>query len=128
METIHVAITDDESLFRKGLVMLIEDEEDIEVVFEAENGQALLDQLQNADRLPDVILLDLQMPVLNGVETTKRLQKEFPDIKIVILTTHYNKGFIINMIELGAASYLPKNTEPDVMMSTLREVASRGFY
>ena len=108
--------------------MLLEDDEDISVLFDAENGQDLLDQLKTANPLPQAILLDLQMPVLNGVETTKRLQKEYPDIRIIILTTHYNKGFIINMIELGAASYLPKNTEPEEMAKTIREVVSKGFY
>jgi len=128
MSFIPIAITDDESLFRNGLKMLLEDDEDISVLFDAENGQDLLDQLKTASPLPQAILLDLQMPVLNGVETTKRLQKEYPDIRIIILTTHYNKGFIINMIELGAASYLPKNTEPDEMAKTIREVVSKGFY
>lgn len=128
MSSIPIAITDDEALFREGLKMIIEDDEAISVLFDAPNGQALLDQLKTAPVLPKAILLDLQMPVLNGVETTKRLQKEYPEIKIVILTTHYNKGFIINMIELGAASYLPKNTEPDEMVKTIREVVNKGFY
>lgn len=128
MSSIHLAITDDEALFRKGLIMIVEDYDDIEFTFEASNGQELLDHLKTVDKLPEVLLLDLQMPVLNGVETTKALQKEFPDIRIIILTTHYNKGFIINMIELGAASYLPKNTEPEDMVKTIREVAAKGFY
>ncbi|MEM8908981.1 MAG: response regulator transcription factor, partial [Bacteroidota bacterium] len=81
MSVITIAITDDEVLFRKGLSVLIDDYEDIEVSFLAENGQHLLDQLRTTERLPDALLLDLQMPVLNGVETTKLLQKEFPEIK-----------------------------------------------
>lgn len=128
MNTLQIAITDDEALFRKGLAMIIDDFEQASVCLQAEDGQHLLDQLRSAEILPDILLLDLQMPKLNGIETTKVLQKEFPSIKIIILTTHFSKGFIINMIELGAASYLPKNTEPEVMEHTIRNVAEKGFY
>ena len=125
---LKIAIVDDEILFRKGLSMLVNDFEQMEVCMEAADGQDLIDQLAIAAFLPDVLLLDLQMPRLNGIETTKILQSEFPNIKIIILTTHFSKGFIINMIELGAASYLPKNTEPETMEHTIRNVAEKGFY
>ena len=125
---LQLAITDDEVLFRKGLAMIINDFEGMEILLEAEDGQDLMNQLDKAAALPEILLLDLQMPNLNGIDTTKLLQAKYPDIKIIILTTHFSKGFIINMIELGAASYLPKNTEPEDMENTIRNVAEKGFY
>jgi len=128
----NIAITDDEALFRAGLKMIVEDIEDMSVLFEAENGQVLLDKLldrkTNGLPLPDLLLLDLQMPVLNGIETAKQLQEKYPDIKFIVLSTHFSKAFIINMIEIGASSYLPKNTRPDVMEKTIEMVAEKGFY
>ncbi|MEL6637831.1 MAG: response regulator transcription factor [Bacteroidota bacterium] len=125
--SIHLGIVDDELLFRKGLRALISEREEIEVILEAGNGQELLDQLREGP-IPDVLLLDLNMPVLSGVETTKALQKSHPEIRIIILTTHYSKGFIVKMIELGAASYLPKNSEPEEVAETVLTVAAKGFY
>lgn len=132
MTTTKIAITDDETLFRKGLSMIIEDMDNMEVLLEAGHGQDLLNQLEDrtskAQDLPDIALLDLQMPVLNGIETAKRLQANYPDIKIIVLSTHFNKAFILNMIELGAASYLAKNTNPEEMEMTIQNVAEKGFH
>ncbi|MEL6867712.1 MAG: response regulator transcription factor [Bacteroidota bacterium] len=128
MTKIRMAIVDDEALFRKGMRLLLDEYEDIEILFTAEHGQDLLDQLEKREDQPDLVLMDLQMPVMNGVDCTKALQKQFPDLRIVILTTHYSKSFIINMIELGAASYLPKDSDPEDVILTLREVMNKGFY
>lgn len=132
MEITKVAITDDETLFRKGLKGILEDIEGIEVIMEAGNGQELLDQLHartvNNEPLPKLLLLDLQMPVLNGIETAKRLQKEFPDISFIVLSTHFNKAFVLNMIEMGASSYIPKNADPDDMEDTILKVIEKGFH
>ena len=98
-EKIKIAIADDEELFRKGMKFLLEKTQGMEVLFEAENGQELIDQLNNSEEVPSIILMDLKMPVLNGVETTKIIHKEFPDIKIIALTGFSGKSFIINMID-----------------------------
>lgn len=127
MTPINIAITDDATLFRKGLRLLLEDYDDIKVVLEANNGQDLLDKLTSTT-LPDVLLLDLQMPILNGVDTAKILKERYPEIKIIILSTHYSKAFIINMIEVGASAYLPKDTAPDEVTLTIRNVHNNGFY
>lgn len=124
---IRIAIADDEALFRKGLQYLIENFEEIEVVLEADNGQHLLDQLAVADVPPDVLLLDMNMPEMNGVEAAKALQKQYPSIRIIVLSTYYSKKFIINMIELGASSYLPKNSLPEEVERTIREVYEKSF-
>ncbi|MDP5170073.1 MAG: response regulator transcription factor [Bacteroidia bacterium] len=124
---IRVAITDDETLFRKGIRGLVEGFEGVEVSIEAIHGQDLLDQLTQASHLPDVALLDLNMPEMNGVETAKALQERFPDIRVIILSSYFSKAFIINMIELGASGYLPKNSLPVDVERTIREVAEKGF-
>lgn len=124
---IQIAITDDATLFRKGLNLLLEDYDDIEVIMEAENGQVLLDKLAT-EKHPDIVILDLQMPVLDGVATAKILKEKHPDIRIIILSTHYSKAFIINMIEIGASAYLPKNAEPETFAKTIRNVYENGFH
>ena len=125
---INIGIADDEALFRKGLKLLLEDFNDIKVILEAENGEDLLDRLGTAAAHPEILLLDLKMPRLNGIETAKILREKYQDIKIIILSTHYSKAFIINMIEIGAASYLPKNTVPEEVAATVRAVADKGFF
>ena len=127
MEKIQISITDDATLFRKGLRLLLEDYDDLEVIMEAENGQDLLDKLVD-EKQPDIVILDLQMPVLNGIDTSNILKEKYPNIKIIILSTHYSKAFILNMIELGASAYLPKNAEPDVFTKTIRNVYKNGFH
>ncbi|MEO0895596.1 MAG: response regulator transcription factor [Bacteroidota bacterium] len=124
---IRVAITDDEMLFRLGMKQLLEDFDNIQVVMQAENGKDLLNQLEQVQQMPDILLLDLNMPEMNGIEVSKVLQKDYPDIKIIILSTHISKAFILNMIELGASSYLPKNSLPEQVETTVREVDRKGF-
>lgn len=127
MSTLTIAIADDEALFRKGLKLLIEDFDGLEVILDAEHGQHLLDQLAT-DLLPDILLLDLKMPVLNGIETAKILREKYPSIKIIVLSTHFSKAFILNMIELGASAYLPKNSSPEEVVETIRAVNNKGFH
>lgn len=124
---IQVALADDEALFRKGMKLLLEDYEGISVILEAQDGAQLLQFLQQSPALPDVLLLDMKMPNLNGVDTAKALQEHFPGIKIIVLSTYFSKAFIVNMIELGAGSYLPKNANPDEVVATIREVYNNGF-
>ncbi|MCB0575684.1 MAG: response regulator transcription factor [Saprospiraceae bacterium] len=124
---IRIAIADDEALFRKGILMLLEDEADFEIVFEAEDGQHLLEQLKAQDPLPDILLLDLNMPRLSGIEAAKTIREQFPELKFIVLSTFFSKAFIINMIEIGAASYLAKNATPEEMKATIREVHEKGF-
>ena len=128
MEHIKIAIADDEKLFREGLKLVIDSLPDIDILIEAANGQELLDQLDDHNDLPDVLLLDMQMPVMDGVKTTQSLHKRYPSIHIIILSTHFKKSFILNMIEMGASSYLGKDTDPDELSKTIREVVKNGFY
>ena len=124
---IQIAIADDEQLFRSGISFLLQKEPQFQILFEAENGQELIDNL-DSNNLPDVILMDLKMPVLNGVESTKYIHKKYPDIKIIALTSYDGKSFITNMINVGASSYLLKNTTPKEVVHTIKEVHDKGFY
>ncbi len=125
---IKIVIADDEQLFRKGIRFLLERESNFEILFEAEDGQQLVDLLKESEAIPDIILMDLKMPNLNGVEATKIIHKEYPDIKIIALTSYGGKSFIINMIDVGASSYLLKNTAPKEVVFTIKEVFEKGFY
>ncbi|MBI1224282.1 MAG: response regulator [Bacteroidetes bacterium] len=123
---IKLAIADDEALFRKGLIMLLAGDE-IEIAFEATDGEHLLEQLKNAETLPDILLLDLNMPKLNGVDAAKYIHEHYPSLKFIVLSTYFSKAFITNMLEIGAAAYLAKNSSPEEMKKTISEVYTNGF-
>lgn len=124
----RIVLTDDEALFRKGLSRILSDCDGCEVLFEAEHGIDLLAKLKTATVHPHVILLDMQMPEMDGVDTLKALQKKYPDIKVIILTSHYNATLIVKMLELGASAFMAKNTNPDEVVETIRSVTDKGFH
>lgn len=125
---IKIILADDEALFRNGISFLLQREKEIEVIFEAENGIELLDFLREGTGIPDIIIMDLKMPGLNGVEATRIITDEFPGIKIIALTSYNTRTFIANMINIGAVSYLVKNTTPQNLLNTIREVMDKGFH
>jgi len=127
-EIIKIVLADDEVLFRKGISFLLDREPNIEVIFEASNGVELIDFLKSNSPKPDIIIMDLKMPLLNGIEATKIIHKDFSDIKIIALTSYDSKSFIANMIDVGAVSYLVKNATPPELFLTINEVATKGFY
>ncbi|GAB5399854.1 MAG: two-component system response regulator YxJL [Aureisphaera sp.] len=128
MDPIKIAIADDEALFRKGMKLLLNGYEGISVELEAENGVDLLQKLKSTGQLPDILLLDLKMPEMNGIEVAKVIRTEYPNIKIIVLSTHFSRAFIINMIELSAVAYLPKNSQPQEVAETIQAVFSKGFH
>ncbi|SHI98119.1 response regulator transcription factor [Flavobacterium terrae] len=125
---IKIILADDEVLFRKGISFLLEREENFEIIFEVSNGKELVSFLRESTIHPDIIMMDLKMPLLNGVEATRIIMEEFPEVKIIALTSYDSKSFIANMINIGAASYLVKNTTPLVMIKTINEVYQKGVY
>jgi DNA-binding NarL/FixJ family response regulator len=127
-KTIKIILVDDEVLFRKGISFLLTREKNIEVLFEASNGLELMEFLKADNPKPDIIIMDLKMPFLNGIEATKIIRRDFPDIKIIALTSYDSKSFIANMVDVGAVSYLVKNTTPQELFATINEVAEKGFY
>ena len=128
-KTIKIILVDDEILFRKGISFLLGREPNIDIIFEASNGDELISFLQNnKNNHPDIIIMDLKMPGINGVEATKIIHVEFPKLKIIALTSYDSKSFVANMIDVGAVSYLIKNATPQELITTINEVAEKGFY
>lgn len=127
-ENIKIIVADDELLFRKGIVFMLQRENNIEIIYEAADGEELIGYLNDNFAQPDIILMDLNMPNVNGVEATKTIRRDFPDIKIIALTSYNTPLFIANMIQEGASSYLIKNAHPNEMIKTINEVAEKGFY
>ncbi|QXP60341.1 response regulator transcription factor [Olleya sp. HaHaR_3_96] len=127
-DKIKIALADDELLFRQGLKAILETNEAIDVLFDVENGEYLIQELRTPKTLPEIVITDLKMPELNGIEVTKLIKKEFPDIKVIALTSYFSKPFILNMISIGAVAYLAKNSTPALMIKTIEEVAAKGFY
>lgn len=125
---INLVLADDEVLFRKGISFLLQREPNFNIVFEANDGQELVDYLKSAETLPDIVITDLKMPNLNGVETTKILHSDFPSLKVIALTSYNTPSFISNMIQVGAVSYIVKNASPEEVVHTINEVFEKGFY
>lgn len=130
METknINIAIADDQVLFRKGLVSILEREPDFNFLFEADNGQMLLDFLSSTEILPDIIILDLSMPVLNGVDAMKIIHKNYPGIKVIVLSVYSENRFVTHLLDLGISGYLFKNAEPDEVKSAIRHVLEKELF
>lgn len=128
MEKIRLAITDDQLLFRKGLAALIQGTKDIQLVAEGENGKELLDKIRGLAIPPDVALIDMNMPVMSGAELNEILRKEYPGMKVLVLSVHDQERFISRMIEAGASGYLAKNTEVEELLTAIRKVHETGFY
>jgi two-component system NarL family response regulator len=119
-EQIRVMLVDDHPAFRTGLAALIENEPDLKVVAEAGNGADALQSYQ--DRLPDVVLMDLRLPGMGGVETTMAIRKQFPEARVIILTTFDTDEDIYRAIQSGAKSYLLKDTPNVELAATIRAV------
>ena len=126
MEKIKVAIADDHALMRKGVSALLQKFDNVEVVFEAVDGIDLLEKI--GKQSIHVVLLDLRMPRLNGFDTLVRAKKEYPHVKIIILSLYQDAEIIIKGVESGANGYLLKDTEPEQLYATIKMVMEEGYY
>lgn len=126
MGIIKVAIADDHKIFRKGVVLSLRPYTNIKFVLEAENGEELIKNIPGNE--PDVILMDLRMPGKDGIETTKIISKQYPQIKIVILTMYEDERFVYHLMENGANGYLLKNAEPQEIRRAIMDVYEKGYY
>lgn len=122
-----VAIAEDQALFRKAMVALINTFANYQVVEEADNGKALIEKL-NENHLPDIFLLDLRMPEFNGIQTTEYFRDINDDVKIIIISAHDDPDIIVHMYELGVNAYLDKNADPEEVLKALDEVYENGHY
>jgi DNA-binding NarL/FixJ family response regulator len=126
MEVIKVAIADDHKIFRKGVILSLRPFTNIKFVLEASNGEELLNQLPVAE--PDVILMDLRMPVKDGIETTKQISKDYPHIHVIVLSMYEDERFVSHLMENGAQGYLLKNAEPQEIRKAIMDVFEKGYY
>ncbi|WP_276368439.1 response regulator transcription factor [Chryseolinea sp. H1M3-3] len=126
MKKLKVYIADDHTLFRKAMVNLLRSFDRISDVKDAENGKELLTLIKN--EVPDVAIVDLQMPIMDGTETSTQIVQKYPEVKIIILTMHDSNKFILHMMDLGVHAFLLKNTEPDELERAIYAVADKDFY
>lgn len=125
---IKIALIDDEILFRKSIIFLLGKEENIEIVFDGKDGYELLDYLKKGENIPDIVITDIRMPGLDGLDTTLKLTREYPDIKIIALTNFQSERFIDQMITYGVSSYILKDTEPEEVIYIINQVDRYGIY
>jgi len=126
MAIVKYAIADDHKIFRQGLRFALADDHRLKLVGEAEDGIMLLQLIEK--QKPDVILLDLKMPDMDGIEATKKIRAAYPEIKILMLTSYDDEQFILHLLELGANGYLLKNAEPDEIKKAIHSVYSNDYY
>jgi len=128
MKKYNIVIADDHKLFRKGIIALLEDFDFIGEIGEASNGAELLDLLAKMENLPHVVLLDLRMPVMDGVEAQQQIKILYPDIKVIILTMEDDEQYILHLISAGVNGYLLKNADPEEMETAILKVIDKGYY
>jgi len=124
---IQVAVTDDHALLRNALARLVNTLEGYSVLFEADNGKDLRAKIMQ-HLIPDIVLLDVNMPEIDGFESTKWLQKNYPHIKVLVLSMMSDEGTIIKMFRLGAKGYLLKNTEPAELKLAMDAIIDKNVY
>lgn len=122
-----IALVDDHALLRNGLASLIESFDGYSVLFQADNGKDFIQQLQ-ADTMPDIILLDITMPEMNGFETASWIRQNAPSIKILVLSMMDNDEIVISMLKAGARGYILKDSKPAVFKQALDNIRDSGFF
>jgi len=123
---IRIALVDDQKLFRGGLKMILSDRSDFEVVFEADNGKKFFERL--AFEPVDIVILDVEMPVMDGIETLKIIQERHSDLKVIMLTMHDSDRLINHLMQLGANGFLLKDENPEVVLTAVARVSQEGIF
>lgn len=111
---------------RKSFIALLKEDESFEIIGEGSNGKELLDLLKS--NLPDIVLLDIEMPVMNGVEALEIINKRFPELKVIMLSMHAGPAFISELMARGARAFLPKNCDAETFFEAIHVVHSEGYY
>lgn len=126
MKSIRVILADDHTLVRAGIRALLERLPGVEVVGEASDGREVMDLVKVHQ--PDVVLMDIGMPGLNGLEATKRMVREFPSVRVIILSMHHNDEYVWRALKVGAAGYLPKKSATAELKTALHQVVNDEVY
>ena len=126
MSKINIAIADDYKIFREGVKKCIAGDKSLLVIQEADNGEDLINAFNVL--LPDVVIMDLKMPIMDGMEATQIIRKKYPSVKVLVVTMYDDDKFIIHLMEIGANGYLLKNAEPDEIRKAIYAVHENGYY
>lgn len=122
----RILIVDDHEVVRAGMRMLLESADDFEVVGEAGNGQEALDFVQNQD--VDIIIMDVTMPEMNGVEATKRIKEAKPDVRVLALTIHEGEDYFFQMLQAGASGYVPKRAASEILIEAIYHIGQGNVF
>ena len=125
-KAIKVIIADDHALFRAGVKTALSIKKDVELIAEADNGMQLLNMLKHVE--PDVILLDIQMPIMDGIATLPEIRKLYPHVKVIILSMHNDHSMISKLMEIGANSYLTKNSDSENIYNAIKTCYEQEFF
>jgi DNA-binding NarL/FixJ family response regulator len=123
---IHIGIADDHKLLRQGIISLLSEYENLNVIVDVSNGKELMEALKKSK--PSVILLDIEMPVMNGKEALEKIIAKYPEVKVIMMSMHFNDSYIIEFIQNGARGFLPKNCDIDKIVDAIHAVHEVGYY
>jgi len=126
MNRTKVLIADDHTIMRKGLISILKNEVDVQVIGEAQDGREAVEKTHHLN--PDIVIMDITMPNLNGIEATRQIKKEFPDVDVLILTMHTTAEYILQILHAGASGYLVKQTADTELISAIHAVAKGESY
>ncbi|HTP09072.1 MAG TPA: response regulator transcription factor [Anaerolineae bacterium] len=124
--TIRVLLVDDHAVVRTGLHMLLGQEDDIEIVGEAGSGREALNSTEQLH--PNLVLIDIGLPDMTGIEVTRQIKQQWPDVAVVALTIHEDEEYFFQMLQAGANGYVPKRAAPEELLTALRTAAEGGVY
>lgn len=127
-EKIRIALVDDQRLFRQSLAAVLQSYDAYELVLEAEDGDDCLRQLTALEVPPDVLLMDMEMPGVNGIELNEKVHEMYPHVKVLVLSVYNREKLISRMINAGASGYLEKNCDREELMKAIVAVHTSGFY
>lgn len=125
---INIALVDDQQLFRESLVDAVQSDDTISCVMQCANGKEFLSILECASEMPHVVLLDLEMPVMDGIVLNDVLQRKYPDLKVIVLSIHANDRLVASLIKTGVSGYLSKNCDKKELLKAIKMVHEQGFY
>lgn len=125
---IKVALAEDYGIIRKTIVQFLNSQKNIRLTHATENGQALLDLLETKINIPDVILMDVLMPVMDGFETAHKIAELYPESRILYLTSQLSSDFFDDVLSFGGHGYITKDTDFELMLQAIEQVYERGFY
>ena len=123
---LRILLADDHEIVREGIKMLIDAQDDMEVVGEAENGNAAIEKMRELS--PDIIVMDISMPELNGMKATRRIMRKSPNVKILTLSRHSDDGYLQQLIQAGVSGYILKQSAPTELIRAIRQVGSGKKY